>query len=503
LFKPLSIAALVMTLAVTSGDAVAQQRGLPAQSLRTLLGATPARPSSTSARQVQIGVGTSAFIASAGQASAAFPGLIPGRGGLTLLMYVFVEETQALEAFSIYIPPTPVVDERPMVVAFHGFGVSHFDIAVNTSFIAECQARDWILIAPYSRNTVATPEQDSQNSFGSVQSQVHVEAVIDYVIDNFSVDRDRLYGVGFSMGGGAAMSYAARHRDRERGAFAAVVNHTGTVSLHNTYHNVPPDTQTLLEGLFNGPPGSQAASFELARSSSVEVDSAGALVQGGRHMAINLVGVPVRTYYAFDDSEQYLIDQSLALHSFLSATSTAHELIAQPSDCPLPQQMGHCWSTIDETEVCAWFELHAFGAPGSFGHVLADRDARWGNLRVEPTTTGAFAEFDYAVTAAQNSVRLLSTINVDEIELDAVELGLNTAAEIYIRLGSVDGTGDRVRVKGLSLEPQRVLRNGQSVGQITGTSWPTLENAWSFDPVAHAVVISEVDALPAVWSIVP
>ncbi len=501
--KLLSAAALLTTLVVTSDAAAAQQRGVPGQSLRSLLSATPARPSSAGARPIQIGLGTSAFIASAGQASEAFPGLIPGRGGLTLIMYVFVEETQALEAFTIYVPPTLVGDERPLLVAFHGYGVSHLDIAANTSFVAECQARDWILVAPYSRNLAPTAPATSQNAFGSVQSQVHVQAVIDYVIANFSVDRDRLYGVGFSMGGGAAMSYAARHRDRDRGAFAAVVNHTGTVSLHNTYENVPPETQTLLEGLFNGPPGSQTGSFEFARASSIEVDASGLLVPGGRHMATNLAGVPVRTYYALDDSEQYLIDQSLALHAFMSAISGSHELIALPSDCPQPQQQGHCWNTIDETEVCDWFAQHSFNSPAAVGYVLADRDARWGHLGVDPTAAGAFAALEYAVTVGQNSVRLLSTVNVDQVELDLAELGLDVSADLFIRLGSADGTGDQLRMNGLLAQPQAVLRNGLPAVQTNGSGWGASNNSWSYNPVTGTLLINEVDALPSIWTLVP
>lgn len=501
--KLLSAAVVAMTLAVTTSVADAQYRSAPGQSLRSLLSATAARPSSIGARPIQIGVGTSAFIASAGQASEAFAGLIPGRGGLTLIMYVFVEETQAHEAFSIYVPPTAVGDERPLLVAFHGYNVSHLDIAANTSFVAECQARDWILVAPYSRNLAPTAPGTSQSSFGSVQSQVHVQAVIDYVIANFSVDKDRLYGVGFSMGGGAAMSYAARHRDRDRGAFAAVVNHTGTVSLHNTYDNVAPDTQALLEGLFGGSPASPAGSFEFARASSIEVDALGALVPGGRHMATNLKGVPLRTYYAFDDSEQYLIDQSLALHSFMSAASASHELIALPSACPLPSQQGHCWDTIDETEVCDWFAQHSFGSPVPVGQVLADRNARWGNLKVDPTATGAFAALDYAVATGQNSVRLLSTVNVDGIELDMLELGLDTSQDLFLLLGSADGTGDQVMVRSYPTLPQSVTRNGQAVVQTSGSGWGSGQNSWSYNPVTRMLLINEIDALPSTWAIAP
>jgi pimeloyl-ACP methyl ester carboxylesterase len=413
-----------------------------------------------------------------------------------LIMSIFVEETQSEEPFSIYIPSTPLGVERPMLVAFHGFNVSHLDIWANTSFIEECEARDWILIAPYSRNLAPTGPGTSQISFGSAQSQIHVQAVIDYVRENFAVDRDRIYGVGFSMGGGAAMSYAARHRDSERGAFAAVVNHTGTISLRNTYDNVGPGTQMLMNRIFNGSPSFNP--FEYLRVSSIDLDSSGNLVPGSRHMATNLVGVPVRTYYGIGDSEQYLVDQSLALDSFMSSISTSFELIALPSNCPATQQ-GHCWDTIDETEVCDWLELQSLSSPGPVGQVVADRNARWGNLRVEPTSSDDFATLDYSVSSVQSSIRLLGTRNVDEIELSLADLGLSPQAPFSVRCGSADLTGDRVLLNGLFGPPQDVLRNGISLGQDCQGAGAS----WCFDATTGKLRLEETSSVSSLWSIVP
>ncbi len=496
MFRILTSAALAALVAATPGTSNAQQGRFPGLSVRTLVTAAPSRPSNYGPRHIQLGNGISAFVSSVTAASAGAPGLIPGRGGLVLIMSIFVEETQAEEPFSIYIPPTPVGVERPMLVAFHGFNVSHLDIWANTSFIEECQARDWILIAPYSRNLAPTGPGTSQISFGSAQSQTHVQAVIDYVRENFAVDRDRIYGVGFSMGGGAALSYAARHRDPERGAFAAVVNHTGTISLRNTYDNVGPDQQALMRRIFNGSPS--FSPFEYVRASSIDLDASANLVPGSRHMATNLVGVPVRTYYGIGDSEQYLVDQSLALDSFMSSISTSFELIALPSNCSAAQQ-GHCWDTIDETEVCDWLELQSLSVPGPVGQVVADRNARWGNLRVEPTSPDDFATLDYSVSTAQSSVRLLGTRNVDEIELDLADLGLSSQAPFSVRCGSADSTGDRILLNGLAGPPQDVLRNGISLGQDCQAAGST----WCFDATTGTLRLEEVSSLSSLWSIVP
>lgn len=496
MFKLLTGAALVGLAAATQGTSAAQQGRLPGLSTRSIVMASPSRPSTYGPRHIQLGNGTSAFINTVTSASPALPGLIPGRGGLVLIMSIFVEETQAEEPFSIYIPPTPVGVERPMLVAFHGFNVSHLDIWANTSFISECQARDWILIAPYSRNLAPTGPGSSQISFGSAQSQLHVKAVIDYVRENFSVDRDRIYGVGFSMGGGAVMSYAARHRDPERGAFAAVVNHTGTVSLRHTYDNVSLNLQSLMRRIFNGAPA--FTPFEYARVSSIDLDSFGNLVPGSRHMATNLAGVPVRTYYGIGDSEQYLVDQSIALDSFMSGISSNFELIALPANCTA-QQQGHCWNTIDETEVCDWLAQQSLPAPGPVGQVVADRNARWGNLRVEPTSMGDFASLDYSVSTSQSSIRLLGTVNVDEVELDLVDVGLSASAPFSLRCGSADSTGDRILVNGLSAPPQDVLRNGISLGQDCQGGG----SAWCFDATTGTLRIEETSSLSSLWSIVP
>ena len=156
------------------------------------------------------------------------------------------------ELFSLYVPSSPSGQARPLIVGFHGFGVSHLDFSYyNTDILAEAAARDWFVLAPIQINPVLNT---GDISFGSAESQLNVEHVLNYVLDEWPIDLDRIYGIGFSMGGGNAVSYAARHRDRSdrrlrgRGEPHRRGEPVGRVEPRARDPDVP------LEATFGGPP---------------------------------------------------------------------------------------------------------------------------------------------------------------------------------------------------------------------------------------------------------
>jgi len=61
-----------------------------------------------------------------------------------------------------------------------------------------------------------------KENFGAPLPQDQQQQVIDWVLAHYPIDRDRIYGIGFSMGGGGVASYAARHLDRTGAMFAAM-----------------------------------------------------------------------------------------------------------------------------------------------------------------------------------------------------------------------------------------------------------------------------------------
>ncbi|MEM9380387.1 MAG: hypothetical protein AAGB93_10610 [Planctomycetota bacterium] len=386
----------------------------------------------------------------------AFPTITPGFGGSALILRLIVPATGELELFTLFVPDTPIGVERPLLTCFHGANVSHLDIFFNTSFLQEAEARDWFLIAPFQRGV----QGYEQLNYACVPSQLHVQAVIDFVLRIYDVDRDRLYGVGFSMGGGSALSFAARHRDRSTGAFAAAVNHTGTVSLGNVYANQP-NQQMALEAIFGGTPTS--VPFAYQRSSVLEVDPAGALVSGGRHMARNLEHVPIRTVYGVTDTLTHLIDQSLALDAYMQLLPQAsHELFASavPGSCNSQQ---HCWATLDETATCDFLAQHSLVSnPPSGGYLIDRDDVRWGRFRFDMTVDGEFASMKYDSSVSNNQLQIDQTRNIDTVGVDVLDFGLDPTAPLQVWAGAADGTGDVVVLEGFASQPVQVTRNGSA-----------------------------------------
>ncbi len=498
-------------------------RPLPGASLRTLLGQRTVSPAATPV-QLRTSPATVGWIQRMSiplQGQAGPGGLTgPGAPGFTGLLYrLFVPATGYDELFSLHVPAAPQGVARPMLVGFHGFGTSHLDLYFNArELMDEAAARNWFLLAPFQINpatsdtSLSASLRDPSFSFASAESQVHVEALIDFVLAQWSVDLDRIYGIGFSMGGGNALSFAARHRDRHRGAFAAVVNHTGTVSVGDVWTNNPPtgacnptatnDTRAKMHVTFGGPP----PSFEYQRSSLVDLDPAGQLLPGGRHMAVNLAGVPVQSHYHAQDALTYLVDQTSAFHGFLStATGGSSALLVgtapgcPSSTCSVPNE--HCWDTVDLAAACGWLSSQRLDPAPLQGELLADRDGRWGSIEVELETAGQFGALRYAVAtqpSGSSTVELLDRENLQRLKLDGLAYGLDVSAGVTVRTSSVDGLPTTLVLNGITTAPFSVLRNGVPVtAPCTGATGP----GWCYDAVAQEVRLLEPSASLEVWEL--
>ena len=422
------------------------------------------------------------------------PLIAAGVGGTVLNYSVFVEATGAIELFSLLVPDSDPSVPRPLLTAFHGAGTSHGDIYFRAiDFFIEADQRDWFLIAPLQRNLNGPPD----TSYASAASQLHVEAVIELVLDTYAIDRDRLYAAGFSMGGGNAMSYAARHRDRRSGAISAVVNHTGTLALANVYENAPVIQMDILEGIFGGPPAGPV--FEWQRSSLLEMDAAGALLPQGRHMAVNLGSVPVQSWFNTSDIFDYLQNQSITIDSFISALpGGSHELIMVPGGVPDCVEQ-HCWASLDIPAACQWLSTQSLNASPSSGTVLVDRDSRWARFDVAQRQSGAFTGFEFSVDTSANLVRIEETENALQVSVRVQKLGLTLSQPLFLSTGNFEAAGNEVVLRGFSSAPVSVSRNGAPLGATCGGAANV--NGWCYDAQAGSVTIRESSQLNATWRI--
>jgi hypothetical protein len=372
-----------------------------------------------------------------------------------------------VEVFLLQVPDVPPTGPTPLLVAFHKYGVSHADVLVNTNFVQEARNRGWYMLAPYGA---------MENNYGCLPSQTNVSAVIAWLRSLVWIDPTRIYGVGFSMGGGGCASFAARHLDPSGPILAALVDHTGSVSLWHTYANQTIDIQQQLETLFGGSPA--ANHFAYQQCSTVDIDPLTNLVGAGTDMARNLNNL--QCWMANQDPNTYLQDETQLLYNDAHALNAADVLTVVPGNV-------HSWSTLDDTAVCDWMSQYTLQEPIT-GTTLADIDGRWHRFTVVQDAPGAFTPFSWWANSAANRLSLWQTANLHQIAVDPTRLNLVYSGNLKLNLSSADGTGDQVLWLHVPQAPIAVTRNGQPASA-------------TYDPVAKTLLIDERSGSGAQWVI--
>lgn len=378
------------------------------------------------------------------------------------------------ETVLLGVPDMPLLP-APLVVAYHGYGGTPNEILQDTNLFAEARARGWYVLAPLGAH---------QFNFGIEYAQRNVAYVLDWLLSVVQIDRHRIYGVGFSMGGGWALSQAARHLDPTRAMFASVVNHTGTVSLtHLWWTSVDP---SLFHHplMFGGPPSVNPFGYQ--RVSSIDLDHVTLAVNPANDMARNLKHVATRTWTATQDPLAHLLVQNAALVGWL--LQGGHPTLAFSV-----RSSQHTWAILNLTSVLDDFAQQALAIPTSGTRkLLADRDAKYLFFEVRQDAPGAFTPFRYNLDPAQNRLVVDQSQNLARLEVDTLAAGLNPAQPLTVVIGISDGQADQIVLRGYPNAPQNVLRMGRSTPN------------WSHDPVAGTVTLLESNGAgyPA-WTILP
>ncbi|MBK8180683.1 MAG: hypothetical protein IPK67_17670 [Planctomycetes bacterium] len=367
-----------------------------------------------------------------------------------------------------------------MLVVFHKYGASHLDAVKNTDFVRECAARGWFLVCPLG---------GSKKHFSSIESQINTEAVLEWVLANASlrIDRTRLYGVGFSMGGGALMNYAARHRDPSRPMLAAIVNHSGNASLTDTYRRDPP-TRFIFDFWYGDGSTGSADAWKMTRSSVIDFNSATLAVDEGADLARNLASTPLATWRAEFDTIPYLPDQNDILDQHLQ--QKLGRVPGPTYGYTVVPFTGHDWRMLDAAQACDWMSQFTLSVPMS-GRTLADVDATYEHFYVEQEAAGAFTPFDWSIDQASNTISITATQNLARLTVDSLSAGISAATPLTLHTSSADGTGDDVVITRWSSLPTAVVRDGQAIQN------------WLYDSLTRRLTLHGADGAPHVWTITP
>jgi len=420
-------------------------------------------------------LGGTPTVGAAGSALRAHRTLVPG------VWQVFLDDpgTGWQESFLLGIPQQTESLQPPLLVMFHGANISEWDCYVNTTLFQDALDRGWYVVAPLGAQQV---------NYGIPYAQTNIAYALDFVTNVIPYDPDRVYGIGFSMGGGTLMSYAARHLDPDHPRFAAVINHTGTVSVAHTYYSVSDTSNFDNELSFGGSPAEFP--FLYSRSSVVDVDSTTSQVDPNTDLVRNLTHVAVLNQHADFDPLTYIITQTQVVYAWLSA------MVGSETYLLTPPFASHAWSTIDEPTALNFLYSKSLHVPTEGTHrILADRDAVWHHFRVTQDVPGAFTPFRWTLQGNLNRLTLDQTENLASVIVDTESAGLNTAVNLELVLGTGDGTAEEVTLTNYPLQPQEVLRNG--VVMVLGVDW-------EWHPTAKTVTVHEADASGGpVWKVRP
>lgn len=158
---------------------------------------------------------------------------------------MYVPANDANETFYLAGPDPATVPPggAPLLVLFHGFGdpstqmgAGSHDEHLSNEFwgmhdlIDRAVCRGWYVLMHDGGDVLKNPNTTVYSTYGSERFQRATEAVLDRVTCWWPVDMNRIYGVGFSMGAGEALAYAARHLDPTKPMFAGIVSQSGHLS---------------------------------------------------------------------------------------------------------------------------------------------------------------------------------------------------------------------------------------------------------------------------------
>ena len=372
---------------------------------------------------------------------------------------------------SNYSPQGPA---HPLVVAYHGFGSSAQSVHQQSSLDEEADTNGWIYMA-------VTGLDDQL--FGPPLSQVNTEAAIQWVIDGFNVDEDRIYMVGFSMGAGVTANFAARHRDPDGIMIAGIGMVAGAWDYTQTYNTGTAGLQTLMQNPFNfvGPPSTQP--FNYKQASTLYFDPAtypalpGSLVLD-QCMGLNLASVPAYMVWDRNDPVTLVQPQNPVMVQYLEsigATVDDHEL-----DPPIQLPNPHSWTILDETQ------LFAFLSPFSVERYPADFTARLdvsaavSYVDVTMRRIDDFANLTASADAQTGTVTLSDVDNVKWMDVDMAAAGISGVWPVRVTATSADADGFELRLTGFDQSPSYLL---DAVGD-------TLITGVDSDPLTGTLIVS-------------
>ncbi len=238
-----------------------------------------------------------------------------------------IEDQDTIDVFSYQIPESYNEESlHPLLVAFHQWGGNE-NSNYSTQFDEEANNRNWIMLSPFG---------GSSNNYNHQGMQAMVENEIIWVLDNFNIDKNRIYMVGGSMGGAAGAIYANNHLDPMLPMVAATASASGILDCER--RAIEMDGNNSMIEWFGG--NWDEVPFEYHRNSAVYFED---LTQS---MHYNLKHTPLYLDFGITEPHRFHAED---LYNLLEGYNENMWIDTNPTG-------SHGYSVFDENHVCDWLE---------------------------------------------------------------------------------------------------------------------------------------------------
>ncbi|MBS83379.1 MAG: hypothetical protein CMD65_04510 [Gammaproteobacteria bacterium] len=331
------------------------------------------------------------------------------------------EGQDTIDVFSYQIPE--FYDENgshPLIVTFHQWGGNE-NSNYYTQFDEEANNRNWIFLSPYG---------GSSNNYNHQGMQAMVESEIIWMMENFNIDKNKIYMVGGSMGGASGAIYANNHLDPTKPMVAATASASGILDCER--RAIEMDGNNSMIEWFGGE--WYEVPFEYHRNSAVY------FADSTQSMHYNLKHTPL--YLDFGVTEPHR-EHAEDLYGLLDEYNENMWIDTEPTG-------SHGYSVFDENHVCDWLDQFDLIDNPEIINVNLDEPSRayWIEVRgqfnnvefiranVSKNTNNIFDVYNIYEFTNSDSIILHNTIDISNTELEIQNSFINN--NYYIGLSGND-----------------------------------------------------------------
>ena len=397
----------------------------------------------------RVPVGDGVDPATEGTGPVMMDGFIPsGPGGTgTVLPEIF--------KYQLPVSYTPGGPDLPLLVAYHGFGSSANSVGPATTLDDEANTRDMFYLAPTGID---------DKLFGSPICQQHIEVTIQWMIDNFDVDEERIYMVGFSMGGGVAANFASRHRDPDDMMIAALGVVSPTLDITQSWILGDPALQGWLENTYNFEGNPAQEPFNYIQASTVYFDPFTYPPLPGtldplQSMASNLEYPPTYITYDVDDTLVQVrgaADELEALLMAQGATTLKNVKVGTVDpDSGLPAP--HSWAVLEEDEMLDFFTgVTANRYPASFD-AMQDLGGKISWASTNQQNVEVFTYIDGVADPLTGSITVSNVTNASDVFINATLAGISGTWPVHVTVTNADDRAFILHLNGFDQTPSYLV----------------------------------------------